>query len=190
MKRWICLVSAGFLLAAVPTTAPGEHRSPPQQGKPPADPISVFRSLDGTWRGTFVGYDTRGQELYRIGVRQTYETVDAHTQTVTIRDEMPGGKTITGRGKNTAHRDAKGSLRLRCEVAKSNGERVVHQGRLVRGPDGGREIVWWSTKKGRAETFREWVTKRKGRRDVYHIHGMGRYGDTSMLMAGRYTRTK
>lgn len=150
-------------------------------------PVDVFRELDGKWRGTFVGYDTAGKTLYRIAVEQVYRTESATRQSVRMRDRMQDGKVITGKGANTAIRDKDGSVRLRCQVQKSNGERVVHDGRLTRGPSGQKEIVWYSKSKDRVETFREWVTG-KGKNAVYHIHGMGRYGDTSMLMAGEYRR--
>ena len=66
-----------------------------------APPVSVFAELDGTWTGTFVGYDSKGRELYRIKVRQTYETINDTTQTVRIEDRMPDGTMIRGEGANT-----------------------------------------------------------------------------------------
>lgn len=148
-------------------------------------PVAVFAALDGTWQGTFVGYDADGRERYRLTVRQTYRTVDETTQTVTIEDRQADGTVTTGRGWNTAHRQADGSLRLRCVVEKSDGTRVAHEGRLARGPDGAVNLIWWSAEGDRVETFRERVVEENGER-VYRIDGMGRYGDTLMLMAGRY----
>ncbi len=150
-------------------------------------PVDVFAELDGVWKGTFVGYDTTGKELYRIKVEQRYETIDKNTQRVTVKDTMQDGKVITGKGVNRATRQKDGSLVLTCVVDKSNGEHVEHKGRLVHGPEGGEQLVWFSKEKGKTETFREWV-EGKGKKAVYHIQGMGAYGDTLMLMAGTYAR--
>jgi len=161
----------------------------PVQTTPPAPPrpVEVFSDLDGTWEGTFVGYDEEGVELYRIGVRQTYKTIDDITQTVEVTDTMPDGTVITGRGRNVARRRSDGTLELTCVVDKSNGERVEHEGRVVRGPDGVPGLVWFSNDKDKRETFRERV-RREGTNEVYAIDGMGRYGETRMLMAGRYVK--
>jgi hypothetical protein len=159
------------------------------QDSRPARPVDVFKELDGHWAGTFVGYDTTGKELYRIRVEQWYHTVDAHTQEVRMQDTMADGKVITGTGKNTARKNADGSLALECRVTKSNGENVVHAGRLGRGPGGVKQIVWSSTTKDRTETFREWVLG-KGPKRIYHIHGLGSYDGKLILMAGRYQLQK
>lgn len=156
-------------------------------GGPESSPVEIFRDLDGTWRGTFVGYDATGKELYRIQVEQRYRTVDANVQTVQIVDTMPDGTEIKGTGKNVATVDAQGKLHLTCRVEKSNGDVVEHQGRLVQGPDGDKELVWFHQHEDREETFRETVRK-EGDRSVYSIQGMGKYGDTLILMAGRYYR--
>lgn len=167
---------------------------PATWAKTPLSPVTVFEDLDGTWEGTFVGWDTSGRELYRIAVRQTYRTVDAHTQVVEIEDRMPDGTVIAGRGENTARRNGAGKLELRCVVVKSNGERVEHQGRLVQGPDGTEELVWFSREEGREEMFRERVRAVEGEgggEEVYEIDGVGRYGDGAgqvIVMAGRYRR--
>ncbi|MHC5024117.1 MAG: hypothetical protein ACYTGG_09425 [Planctomycetota bacterium] len=155
---------------------------------PPAEtPVGVFADLDGTWSGVFIGYDERGRELYRIRVTQTYATVDATTQTVRIRDEMPDGTIITGRGRNTAERLPDGRLRLQCVVEKSNGDRVEHDGRVVRGPGGEEQIIWHSADGDRIETFRESV-RQEADGPVYEINGMGRYDGSMILMHGRYHR--
>ena len=154
---------------------------------PDAPPAAVFADLDGTWAGTFVGYDTQGRELYRIAVRQTYRTVDGETQSVEIADTLEDGTVITGQGKNVARRGGDGTLELRCLVEKSNGERVEHQGRLARGPDGEPQIVWFSEAPGRLEVFREAV-RRHGEGWVYTIDGVGRYGESLIVMAGRYRK--
>ncbi|MEE8155560.1 MAG: hypothetical protein V3T53_11465 [Phycisphaerales bacterium] len=150
-------------------------------------PVAVFAELDGTWSGTFVGYDETGNELYRLAVTQRYQTINDTTQSVIIQDTMPDGTVITGRGENTAHRRADGSLDLRCMVTKSNGDRVAHQGRVVAGPNGEKQIVWYSRGPDRVETFRE-VVRHEGSQLVYEINGMGRYGKTLILMHGRYTK--
>lgn len=155
--------------------------------KDEAPPVHVFSELDGTWVGTFVGYDERGAELYRIRARHTYRTVDETTQRVEIADTMPDGRVIRGVGANTSARRADGSLALRCVVEKSDGDRVEHEGRLVEGPDGHTEIVWFTNQPGRIETFREFVTH-EGDETFYSIQGMGRYGESMILMVGRYKK--
>lgn len=152
-------------------------------------PVEVFADLEGTWSGTFVGYDETGNQLYRIAVTQRYETINDTTQLVIIQDTMPDGTVITGRGKNTAHRRPDGSLDLRCMVTKSNGDRVAHQGRVIAGPKGDQQIVWYSSGPDRVETFRE-VVRREGSHLVYEINGMGRYGKTMILMHGRYIKQR
>lgn len=155
----------------------------------PPPPVAVFADLDGTWEGEFVGWNREGRELYRIHVRQTYRTVDDHTQRVEIEDRMPDGSVVAGRGENTARRNEEGGLELRCRVEKSTGERVEHRGRLVEGPDGREELVWHSGGDGRWEMFRERV-RRVGEAEVYEIDGVGRYGEQVVVMAGRYRRVE
>ncbi len=150
-------------------------------------PSAVFKDLDGTWAGTFIGYDERGRELYRIKVRQTYHTVSDTVQRVTVDDEMPDGTHVVGRGENTARRGPDGTLVLRCVLTKSNGDRVEHDGRIVDGPGGHPGIIWHSSAPGRVETFRE-VVRREGDRTVYEINGMGHYGTSLILMHGRYEK--
>lgn len=158
-----------------------------QEGAGSSRPVDVFAELDGTWTGTFVGYDTEGRELYRISVRQTYETVSATTQSVRIEDRMSDGTVITAAGRNIAERAPGGGLTLRCVVDKSNGDHVEHDGRVGRGVDGAPQIIWYSNRAGRIETFRESV-RHEGDDVVYEINGMGRYGTTLVLMHGRYTK--
>lgn len=161
---------------------------PPTPAAPPAvpdPPVKVFAALEGSWSGVFVGYDASGTELYRIQVSQKYHTLDEHRQAVEILDTMPDGTVITGQGMNIARRAADGSLQLRCRVNKSNGERVEHEGRVVRGPDGDEQIIWFSRGPDRVETFREFVTG-TGPQRQYVINGMGQYGDQLILMAGCY----
>ncbi len=152
-------------------------------------PVEVFADLEGTWTGTFVGYDETGNELYRIAVTQHYQTLNDTMQKVIIYDKMPDGTVISGSGINTARRREDGSLDLRCSIDKSNGQRVAHQGRIVIGPDGDQQIVWYSSGPDRVETFRE-VVRNEGSETVYEINGMGRYGKTLILMHGRYTKQR
>lgn len=166
---------AALLLAPAPPKAPLEA------------PVSVFAELDGTWEGEFAGYDTEGKEIYRISVRQTYRTLDDETQEVLITDTLADGTVITGRGENTAKLLPDGGLRLRCVVVKSNNERVTHLGRRGTAPDGEPQLVWYSKGIDRWETFRETV-RGHGSEAVYSIDGVGRYGDTVIIMAGRYRR--
>lgn len=182
-----CCVLATILLllaAGGAAAAPSRAAQPPAAGEPPA---AVFADLDGTWEGTFVGFDTAGRELYRIRVTQTYATVDESTQRVEVRDVMPDGTVVTGRGANTARRFPDGGLALACTVTKSNGERVEHRGRVIRGPGGEEEILWLTDRPGRRELFRERVV-RQGDETLYLIDGTGLYGDTLILMAGRYRK--
>lgn len=154
---------------------------------PDGTPVAVYADLDGTWEGTFVGYDTEGQELYRIAVRQTYRTIDEETQTVEIEDTLADGTVVTGKGHNLARRARDGSLELRCIVEKSTGDRVDHSGRLGTGPGGETQLVWYSDSPGRLEVFRE-VVRKDGDGWVYTIDGVGRYGESLILMAGRYRK--
>lgn len=151
------------------------------------NPVEVFAELDGTWEGTFTGYDRQGNELYRIQVRQTYRTVDATTQSVDLADTMESGEVITGKGTNKAVRREDGSLALECTVVKSNGETVRHEGTLGKTPDGQPQIVWHSQGEDRWETFRETV-RETCEGPVYTIDGVGRYGDSVIMMAGRYKK--
>ncbi len=180
-SRSVLLLALWVLTSMAFATLAGEE---PGLG---ADPVSVYSDLDGAWEGEFVGWDTKGEELYRIRVRQEYRTVDAETQEVGITDTMADGTVIRGRGRNIARRRADGSLELLCIVEKSNGDRVEHRGRLIRGPGGEGELVWWSHEPERTETFREAV-RGEGASAVYSIDGVGRYGSSTVVMAGRYRR--
>ena len=163
------------------------HNAGAAEDDPKADPVAVYAELDGEWTGEFVGWDTSGRELYRIEVHQSYETVDSTTQKVSIRDRAADGTVTLGTGRNVARRLEDGSLELRCIVEKSNGERVEHAGRLVEGPSGASELVWHSQGEGNEEIFRERVLRENGE-EIYAIDGLGRYGETLILMAGRYRR--
>ena len=174
----LALLAVGLVAAAHPQAEPAAE-----------DPAAVFAELDGTWAGAFVGYDAEGVELYRIRVRRTYETLDATRQRVAIVDVMQDGERITGTGMNTCVRRVDGSLALECAVQKSNGDTVKHTGRVTRGPDGVEQIIWFSKAPGREEIFRERV-HRVGKELVYAIDGTGRYGDSVVLMAGRYVKQK
>lgn len=171
-------VLAALLAAALPPPSPPDEKP---------RPVDVFAKLDGEWKGAFVGYDEEGRELYRIQVVQRYRTVDEHTQRVEIEDRMPDGRVVRGTGFNEARVGEDGELQLRCVVEKDDGDRVEHKGRLVRGPGGEEEIVWYTRLPDRVETFREAVTG-EGDAAVYRIDGMGRYGERMILMAGRYAR--
>lgn len=179
--HWLpSLLSGVALWGAVAAAGTGA----PEAAEPP---VAVFADLDGTWEGTFVGWDRTGRELYRLRVRQTYQTVDESTQRVEIEDRLPDGSVVTGRGENVARRTEDGGIELRCRVEKSNGERVEHQGRLTAGPDGRPVLVWHSRGEDRWEVFRERV-RREGEAEVYRIDGVGRYGGEVVVMAGRYHR--
>lgn len=158
-------------------------------GDLPEPPVAVFSELDGEWAGEFAGFDGSGRELYRIMVRQWYETKNDSTQAVRIEDTMPDGSVITGEGVNTASIRSDGTLRLSCTVRKSDGTAVYHDGRLVAGAGGGDQIIWYSSEPGRSETFLESVEHYPGG-TWYQISGMGIYGDLHMLMAGKYHRVE
>jgi len=59
-------------------------------------PLQAFARLNGTWVGSFVGYDNRGEELYRIRVKQMYQILNRTTQRVEIEDLMSDGTKVTG----------------------------------------------------------------------------------------------
>ncbi len=179
---WRCRLALTLLAAALPSAAPP---TPPPVSTDA--PVAVFAGLDGDWVGTFVGWDASGKELYRIAVKQSCRTVDATTQEVVLEDTDASGRTTRGRGRNVARRRADGSLELTCIVEKDDGDHVEHSGRLVKGPDGDEELPWFVARKGRSETFRERCLG-SGKEARYEIDGMGRYGDSLVLMAGRYRR--
>lgn len=180
------LAALPLLLSAAPTT-PGAAALPATPPAPLDEPVAVFAGLEGDWVGTFVGFDAAGKELYRIAVKQSYRRVDATTQEVVLADTDASGKTTKGKGRNVATRRADGTLELRCIVDKENGDHVEHEGRLVKGPDGDEELIWFVQREGRSETFRERCLG-DGKDARYEIDGMGRYGDSLVLMAGRYRR--
>ncbi len=184
-RRWLSampLLLSATLAAGEPAATP-----PPSTASLADEPVAVFAGLDGDWVGSFVGWDASGKELYRIAVKQSYRRLDANTQEVVLADTDASGKTTKGRGKNLATRRADGSLELRCIVDKESGDHVEHVGRLVKGPDGDEELVWSVQSDGRSETFRERCLG-TGTDARYEIDGMGRYGDSLVLMAGRYRR--
>lgn len=175
-----------FVVLVFAAALPALTRADPAE-MGPARPVQVFAELEGTWKGTFVGYDQTGKELYRIEVTQTYKTISNTTQAVIIRDRMEDGTVIKGEGENVARRTPEGEFVLRCEVRKSNGEQVSHRGRRIVDPAGRVSIIWSSSGPDRVETFRESV-HREGKETVYEINGMGRYGETLILMHGRYVK--
>lgn len=150
-------------------------------------PVRAFARLNGTWVGSFVGHDNHGKELYRIRVKQVYRILNRTTQKVEIEDVMPDGSKVTGIGENVASRGPDGSLVLRCAVVKSNGDRVELEGRIIRGPDGDEQLLWYTDKPGRKEVFREVIRKERNE-TVYSINGMGLYGGSLILMNGRYRK--
>ena len=194
-------VSSLAELIATHTAARPESLIPQTQDLPPASawrsaaraeeppPVAVFAALDGTWEGTFAGYDLEGRELYRIHARHSYRTVDGERQAAEIEDTLADGTVITGTGYNVARRRADGSLDLLCLIEKSNGERVEHRGAVGQAPDGTPQLVWHSRLPGRVEVFRE-VVRREGDGWVYTIDGYGRYGDSEVVMAGRYRKVR
>lgn len=181
----LALLALPLLLSAAPR--PSAPLALPASLEIANEPVAVFAGLEGDWVGTFVGFDAAGKELYRIAVKQSYRRLDANTQEVVLADTDAAGKTIRGKGRNVATRRADGTLELRCIVDKENGDHVEHEGRLVKGPDGDEELIWFVQREGRSETFRERCLG-SGADARYEIDGMGRYGDSLVLMAGRYRR--
>lgn len=161
----------------------------PAQSDEAKPPVSVFSELDGKWKGNFIGYNSKGEILYKIEVMQIYKTVSDTTQEVDIEDKSEDGEVITGKGKNIATLNPDGSYSLKCIVEKSNGDKVEHIGTLSKGPDGEKNIIWYSNKPDRVETFRESVEKRYDG-EYYLIQGMGIYGNTPILMSGSYKRVE
>lgn len=174
--------TAAMLIAMAPgATLTAQTNAPP--------PVSVFADLDGSWEGEFAGYGEDGRERYRLRVRQTYTTINDHTQRVDMAETAADGKTVTGTGMNIATRDPSGGLVLRCLVTKSDGDSVEHSGHLGLSPGGTTQIVWSTRGRRRTEIFREKVT-RDGDGFRYDINGTGRYGDTVTLMAGLYRKVR
>lgn len=149
--------------------------------------VDVFSELNGTWKGTFIGYDLTGKELYRIDVIQTYKTIDEVTQSVQITDIYPSGEIVTGEGKNIAIKTLDGSLNLECEVKKSNGEYVKHKGRVVFDPNGKKHLIWYSNNQKRREMFYETVEDHIDG-TYYTIKGIGIHKNNDIFMVGSYRK--
>lgn len=178
-----------FLLILVVFSSVADSNSGSYSSEVSIPPVSVFSDLDGTWEGNFIGYDLKGNILYKIKVRQIYKTVNRTTQSVEIEDTLSNGEVIRGKGRNIADIKSDGSLELKCIVEKSNGDRVDHVGRLTEGPGGEKKLIWYSMDDNKQEMFVEGVEK-SGEETFYTISGMGIYGNTAVLMEGRYKKVE
>jgi len=174
----------------------------------PADTAyaGVYRTLDGSWEGTFYIYqDTARKErsndlLFHFSesalaqlplqlsdslrVRQRYTSQSPYFQKVKIWDTYPeNGKTVESEGVNKVQNG-----QMWCVVRKPE-ETVIHRGSL----EGEHTIIWQRNEQNpqRVEYFRE--TVREGR---YDIIGWGYYEDqdTSRMPAfwfrGKYEKTR
>lgn len=177
----------GLLLAscrAPSPPAPEEAPAPPAEvvrdAAPPMDESPVFSPWDGRWRGRFVVKD--GEDvLTELQVEQRYRSVSPERQFGFFdeRDVATGVRT-TATATNSVTPDG-----LRCEVEKSNGERVVHRGRPT--DDGG--IEWFRKTPDLEEHFFEKVYTDPSGQTWYAIEGWGRYGGGPRLtFEGRYRR--
>jgi hypothetical protein len=149
----------------------------------------VFKSLDGSWKGTFTVYRKQGRQSKKsdipnpldqtylesldleiqdqIQVTQHYESMSPYFQKVKIIDEYRRkGETLA---QQSAGVNKVENGRLWCVVDKAD-ERVVHQGAL----EGDHTIIWSRNERDplKVEYFRETVLE-----ETYTIVGYGYYGD-------------
>lgn len=165
----------------------------------------VYKTLDGTWEGTFYIYqDTSDREKIEVEqlnfpqkimlrelplkltdtiiVKQVYKSYSPYFQTVTITDYYPAqDKYVTSKGVNKIQ-DGK----MWCVVHKPD-ETIIHEGAL----DGEETIIWQRdiSDPQSKEYFRETVTE-----ETYDIVGWGYYGDSDTARMppywfyGQYTK--
>lgn len=173
-------------LAACRSPAPPAEEQPPSETSvepsaeevTPDPPADVFGPWDGVWQGTFQVKD--GEEiLTELRVVQRYRSDSIEVQHGRFEErDVETGKVVTATATNRITPDG-----LRCEVEKSNGTTVVHQGRRL--DDGG--IEWFRKTPDLEEHFFERVVADEEGRRWYTVEGWGRYGAGPRLsFAGRY----
>ncbi len=154
---WIGLFGAGALWVSL---------------QPKANAIRVespFREWDGVWEGEFEGFNTEGERVTHIRVRQRYRHVPNEDE---FRQE--GHFTVTDVATGTVEEEkalnaaAFDGTNLRCKVYKKKGSVMEeHTGTKENGV-----ITWTRDIPGAKESFREWIEG-----DTYFIEGEGLYGD-------------
>jgi len=144
-----------------------------------ASPADVFGPWDGVWKGTFRVLN-EGDVLTELSVEQRYRSEGPNVQWGRFEErDVETGELVTATATNSVTPDG-----LRCEVTKSTGETVVHEGRRIE--DGG--IEWFRKTPDLEEHFFERV-RTDGEQTEYTIEGWGRYGRGPRLtFEGRYER--
>lgn len=203
--RNCCILLLSLVLACQRQPVPINNITQPPEVEP-ADTAyaGVYRTLDGSWEGTFYIYqDTARKErsndlLFHFSesalaelplqlsdslrVRQRYTSQSPYFQKVKIWDTYPeSGKTVESAGVNKVQNG-----QMWCVVRKPE-ETVIHRGSL----EGEHTIVWQRSEQNpqKIEYFRETVQENR-----YDIIGWGYYEgqDTSLMpllwFEGRYKR--
>ncbi|MEL7370423.1 MAG: hypothetical protein AAFN74_16005 [Myxococcota bacterium] len=146
----------------------------------PTVPPNVFAPWDGKWIGDFYVKDGNGRTLTTLRVEQEYRSKTPQRQFGYFKEvDMATQKMTTATATNSHD-----GTSMRCEVAKSNGEHVVHQGRWT-----GKAIEWSRDTPKAREFFSERVYTDKNGRTQYEITGWGEYdGGDRLHFQGRYTK--
>ncbi len=162
-----------------PASSPPSAADPTEPAPAAETPDDVFGPWDGVWKGTFEVWDG-DQVLTRLEVEQRYwSDSDTRQEGAFVEQDLESKETVTARAINSKDGDA-----LRCEVEKSTGEKVVHQGRWT-----GDAIEWFRKTAELEEHFFEKVYTDADGRTWYRIDGWGRYGQGPKLtFVGSYQR--
>lgn len=170
-----CFIGGFVALAVIRSIVPHEDS---QQIESP------FAAWEGTWEGEFATYNSRGEKIDEIHVRQIYKHLaledEFHQKGVFTITDPKTGEQREELAANTADFDG---TNLVCRVAKDGGSSyTVHQGRVE-----GDHIIWSRDIPGMIESFDEWIDG-----DIYYIDGTGTYGDPAtaepLTFVGRYHR--
>ncbi len=145
---------------------------------------SPFAAWEGIWEGEFATYDSSGEKIDEIHVRQIYKHLaledEFHQKGVFTITDPKTGEQREELAANTADFDG---TNLVCRVASDGGRALtVHTGRIE-----GEHIIWSRDIPGTIESFDEWIDG-----DTYFIEGTGTYGDRTtaepLTFVGRYHR--
>jgi hypothetical protein len=190
MPRFVvffALASTVACRAPAPTESTADDQPSVEEPSPaPDEPAEVdrvsdpFGPWDGVWKGNFQ-VKHADEILTELEVEQRYRSDGPDVQYGRFRERnVETGEIVTATATNSVTPDG-----LRCEVTKSTGEAVVHQGRLL----GDGRIEWFRKTPDLEEHFFERVFTDERGRTWYTIEGWGRYGDGPKLdLVGRYRR--
>lgn len=146
----------------------------------PVVPRNVFAPWDGTWVGRFSVKDPHGKTLTTLAVEQRYTSIDPFHQLGYFRETDLATQTLTTATATNSH----DGRHMRCEVTKSTGEHVVHEGRWT-----GEAIEWFRETAQAKEFFSERVSTATDGAVYYDIRGWGEYsGGPRLQFEGRYRK--